>query len=104
MSKAVNRLAILALSEECNENARSELTFLGDGKRIYTERQREYVLSQVDFSGVRATSRILKVPRRTIQRWCRKYGKRVRRCPYWVYEWAERRRKRREFWERRGCS
>jgi hypothetical protein len=92
-----------ALSVELqNEEIQAHFAALGKGKRNYTSQQKDFLLSQVDTYGVRATSRIIGIPRRTIQRWCRQYGKRVRRCPLWVYDWAERRRKRREFWERRG--
>jgi hypothetical protein len=92
-----------ALSVELkNEGKRAHFAALGKGKRNYTSQQKDFLLSQIDTYGVRATSRIIGLPRRTIQRWCKQYNKRVRRCPLWVYDWAERRRKRREFWERRG--
>ena len=98
MTKAQWRM----LNEQLNEAMRLEFRSLADGRRNYTRAQREYALSKVDCYGVRATSRILKIPRRTIQRWCRKYGKLVNLCPDWVYKWAERRKKRQEFWARRG--
>jgi len=93
---------IKALVELENDEARISFAILGRGKRNYTSKQKGFALSLVDPYGVRGTARILLLPRRTIQRWCRSYGKPVRRCPDWVYVWAERRRKRREFWERRG--
>ena len=96
------RLLTLILAQIQNKEMREEFLCLGDSKRAYTSPQKDYALSLIDTYGVRATSRILQIPRRTIQRWCRRYGKRVRRCPTWVYDWAERRRRRREFWERRG--
>lgn len=102
MSRFTDKQIIRALIELQNEEIRLQFHALGKGQRNYTNEQKEYTLSQLDEYGVRATSRILEIPRRTIQRWCRRYGKRVRRCPTWVYEWAERRNKRREFWERRG--
>jgi len=46
--------------------------------------------------GVRATSRLLHVPRRTIQRWLRAEGITVKRCPDWVYGWAYWRKKRQQ--------
>jgi len=93
------------LIQELNQDSKDHFNYaLGDGKRNYTSQQKEYALSRVDQYGIRATSRILQIPRRTLQRWCRSQGKPVRRCPSWVYEWAERRRKRREFWRRRGYS
>lgn len=83
-----------------------EMTFefrgLGTGGRRYTRPQKDYAIDQIDQYGVRATARILQMPRRTLQRWCRKYQIYIRRCPYWVYDWAARRKKRRAFWERRG--
>ena len=91
-----------ALVELQNEEIQLHFAILGKDKRNYTSQQKDFALSQINTYGVRATSRILQIPRRTIQRWCRQYRKRVNRCPFWVYEWAERRRKRREFWERRG--
>jgi len=87
--------------QEFYEEMRQEFLSLGDGY-FYTKTQKEYALSQIDQYGVRATARILEIPRRTIQRWRREYGIVVNRCPAWVFEWAERRRKRREFWQRRG--
>jgi hypothetical protein len=91
-----------AFIESQNEEIRLHFEALGEGRRNYTSEQKEFALSQLDTSGVRATARILQIPRRTIQRWCRQYQVQVKRCPLWVYEWAERRRRRREFWERRG--
>ncbi|MBA7530403.1 hypothetical protein ES705_22609 [subsurface metagenome] len=100
--KATKELYYL-LAYVMNEEKRSEFNGLGN-KRQYTKEQIQYAINFINESGIRATSRILQIPRRTLQRWCRKYQIYVRRCPYWVYEWAERRRKRREFWERRGYS
>jgi hypothetical protein len=68
----------------------------------YNRHQKDYALKLIDKYGVRATARILDVPRRTLQRWCRRQSKRVRRCPAWVYAWAARRREKRAFWSRRG--
>ncbi len=88
--------------EELNVEMRLHFASLGDGGYVYSETQKQYALSLIDQYGVRATARILKLPRITIQRWCRKYNKAMRRCPDWVFEWAERRKKRQEFWERLG--
>ncbi len=68
----------------------------------YNRHQKNYALKLIDKYGVRATARILEIPRRTLQRWCRSQSKRVRRCPAWVYGWAARRREKRAFWSRRG--
>jgi hypothetical protein len=89
-------------AEEFNEEMRARFLSLGNGKYFYSEAQKQYALSQIDQYGVRATARILGIPRITVQRWCRRYNKVVKRCPEWVFEWAERRRKQRGFWERLG--
>lgn len=74
---------------------------MGSGNR-YSQAQKEYALGLIDEYGVRATARILHLPRRTLQRWCRAQFKFVRRCPDWVYSWTQRRRKRRERRQWRG--
>jgi len=84
------------LIEIFNDEKRSEFVCYGEGGRIYTEKQRAYALYLIDEHGIRGTSRILEIPRRTLQRWCCKYGKQVKRCPDWVYERAERWRRRKK--------
>ncbi len=64
----------------------------------YSEKQKQTALKAIDEHGVRAVARMLSVPRRTLQRWCRREGKQVKRCPDWVYTWAEKRRERRKNW------
>jgi len=98
----MNKAIVQVMIQELNIETRVEFSCLGEGEWNYTRRQKDYAISLVDIHGVRATSRILEIPRRTIQRWCRQYHHPVKRCPSWVYEWAERRQRRREFWERRG--
>ncbi len=66
----------------------------------YTQEQKKYAIEKARSIGARATSRLLNLPRRTIQRWLREKGVMVKRCPDWVYDWAYWRRKRREKWER----
>lgn len=83
------------------ENKRFEFLSYGNGGQ-YSQEQKEYTFVLIAEYGIRATARILKVPRRTLQRWSRENHIRVKRCPDWVYGWAERRRKRKEFWARRG--
>jgi ActR/RegA family two-component response regulator len=73
---------------------------LGSGKKHYSKKQKDFATSRAKETGVRATARLLKLPRRTLQRWLRKKDIQVKRCPDWVYEWAYRRRKSREKWER----
>jgi hypothetical protein len=82
------------------EKRRKFLSF-GNGKR-YNNTQKHYAFAAIGNSGVRATARILNIPRRTLQRWCRKYDVGVKRCPEWVYGWSERRKKRKAFWARHG--
>ena len=101
MSSASKKAMLRLMAEEFNEEKRDEFESLGDGGQ-YTDNQRSYAFELIDQSGVRATARILRVPRRTLQRWCKRYGVFVKRCPSWVYGWAERRRKKREFWCRKG--
>jgi transposase-like protein len=101
MNRASNKEMFRSMAEQFNEEKRYEFESLNDDGQ-YTDEQRTYAFELIRESGIRATARILRVPRRTLQRWCRRYGVFVRRCPSWVYDWAERRRKRREFWQRRG--
>lgn len=89
------------LIEGFDEEKRSWFRALNDGGR-YTQGQKDYAFELIEQFGVRATAKILLIPRRTLQRWCRKQDVYVKRCPDWVYGWVERRRKRREFWQRRG--
>ena len=83
------------------DEMRMEFEAMGTGGP-YCQTQKEYALKLMDEYGVRAVARILELPRRTLQRWCRAECKYVQRCPDWVYSWAAKRQKRREFWTRRG--
>lgn len=69
-------------------------------KGHYSQAQKEYAIDKARAIGVRATSRLLHIPRRTIQRWLKKKGITVKRCPDWVYDWAFWRKKQNEKWER----
>jgi hypothetical protein len=89
------------MHKEIYEQKRECFEALGESGQ-YSKPQQHYALELISEYGVRATARILHLPRRTLQRWCRKKGVYVRRCPSWVRPWAERRRKRREFWQYRG--
>lgn len=101
MSKAETRRLIRLMQQRFYEEKRFEFLSYGDGGH-YSQEQKKYAFKLIDEYGIRATARILQIPRRTLQRWCRKDCMYVRRCPAWVYGWVERRRKRREFWRRRG--
>ncbi len=83
------------------ENARKVFESLGSGG-LYTDAQKQFAFAAIDQLGIRSTVKYLKIPRKTLQRWCRKYNKTVKRCPDWVYRWAEIKRLRREFWRSRG--
>jgi len=101
MGKTTTRELIRMMQQQVYEEMAFHFRGIGNGGQ-YTSSQKNYAINQISQYGVRATARILQIPRRTLQRWCRKYNIIVKRCPYWVYEWAARRKKRREFWERRG--
>ena len=103
MSRAETRQLMRLMVQEMYEDQRYCFQSLGTGG-WYSQSQKDYAFELISEYGVRATARILKIPRRTLQRWCRENGVWVRRCPAWVYGWAKRRRKRREFWRRRGYS
>jgi len=92
---------IIRAQQMVYDEMRTEFEAMGTGDR-YCQMQKEYALRLIDEYGVRATARILCLPRRTLQRWCREQSKYVRRCPDWVYLWAAKRQKRRTFWARRG--
>ncbi len=100
MSKSETRLLIRMFIEEENREKRAEFNALGKDRGHYTVEQKDYAINKAISIGNRATSRLLNVPRRTIQRWLRAKGITVKRCPDWVYDWAYWRRKRREKWER----
>ncbi len=85
------------MHEEIYEEKRDLFRSLGTGGH-YSEEQKRFAFELIAERGMRATARILRVPRRTLQRWCGKYRIYVRRCPSWVREWARRRRKKRRFW------
>ena len=101
MSRASTRLFIQASIQEQIQAQRETFYCLGHG-RPYTQDQKDFAFDLIADAGIRATARILAIPRRTLQRWCRQQGVHVRRCPGWVRDWAQRRRQRKEFWQRRG--
>ncbi len=82
--------------EEENSNQLSYFRSLNIKGGHYNKEQREYAIEKATTIGVRATSRTLHVPRRTIQRWLRAEEITVKRCPNWVYDWAYWRKKRQQ--------
>ena len=96
-----NKELIKAMQQQAYDEMKEDFLSMGHGGH-YTNKQKKYAIKLIDEYGIRATSRILDLPRRTLQRWCRQYNVQVERCPAWVYEWAAKRRRRREFWQRRG--
>ena len=102
MIKQDTKNAIRAFIETLNEEKRYDFEFLGNDKKKhrYTQEQKDYAIRLAQENGVRATAKVLRLHRRTIQRWLRAKGIWVKRCPDWVYDWAYWRKKRKEKWER----
>ncbi len=102
MSKLETRVLIRMWIEEENREQLFYFRALGSERgRHYTDKQKDYAINKAISIGVRATSRLLHMPRRTVQRWLKAEGIRVKRCPDWVYDWAYWRRRRiekRRFW------
>jgi len=102
MNKFETRVLIRMWIEQENREKLCYFRALGSEKGgHYTDKQKDYAIDKAISIGVRATSRLLNVPRRTIQRWLRAKGITVKRCPDWVYSWAYWRRRRiekRRFW------
>jgi len=94
MKKIETRELIRMWIEEKNRRQRFLFINLNPSGGHYTAEQKEYAMEKAKSIGVRATSRLLHVSRRTIQRWLRAEGINVKRCPDWVYDWAYWRRKR----------
>jgi len=69
MNKSETRQLIRLMAQELNEEKRYRFDVLGEGGH-YSEEQKKYVFNLMAKSGIRATARILQIPRRTIQRWC----------------------------------
>ena len=85
MKKLETRELIRVFIEEENREKRAQFNALGLGRGHYTVEQKEYAIEKAISIGVRAASRLLNVPRRTIQRWLRVKGITIKRCPDWVY-------------------
>ncbi|OHB63109.1 MAG: hypothetical protein A2Y76_04925 [Planctomycetes bacterium RBG_13_60_9] len=101
MANMSTRTMIIQAQQAIYDEMRVEFEAMGTGSR-YCQQQKDYAFKLIDEYGVRAGARILGLPRRMLQRWCREQFKYVKRCPDWVYSWAARRQKRRAFWARRG--
>ena len=65
---------------------------LGRGEPGYNRDQIAYVKQVVGEVGVRGASRVLFIPRRTVQRWARRHGWAAAATPSWVLPWAAGRR------------
>ena len=96
MGKGISKEMMRLMHDQIYEEKRELFRSLGDGGR-YSEKQKRFTFELIDEHGIRVTARILEMPRRTLQRWCRQHAIYVKRCPSWVFEWAERRRKKRRF-------
>jgi len=96
----MNKLETRELIRMCIEiENREQLLYfksLNPRRGHYNNEQKEYAIEKAKPIGIRATSRLLHIPRRTIQRWLGQKGITVKRCPAWVYDWANRRKTRRE--------
>jgi len=68
----------------------------------YSPEQQVYALKKCEEIGVRATSRLLGVGRRTLQRWCRRFNVHIPRYPPWMDDWRERKIRKRDFWRLKG--
>ena len=68
----------------------------------YSPEQQVYALNKCKDIGVRATSRLLGVSRRTLQRWCRKFNVHIPRYPPWMEDWVIKKIRKRDFWRLRG--
>ena len=82
--------------EEENREQRSYFFGLNAKGGRYSIEQKEFAIERAKSIGFRATSRLLQVPRRTIQRWIKSEGIIIKGSPDWVYDWAYWRRKRKE--------
>jgi hypothetical protein len=96
MANMSTRAMIIEAQQAVYDEMRTDFEAMGTGSP-YSQRQKEYALRLIDEHGVRAVARILELPRRTLQRWCREQSKYVKRCPDWVYSWVAKRQKRRRF-------
>lgn len=101
MASMSRRAMIIQAQPAAHDEKRVEFEAMSMAGR-YCQAQKGYALKLIDEYGLRATARILRLPRRTLQRWCRVRRKYVPRGPKWVHSWAAQRRKRRAFRVRRG--
>ena len=67
-----NRELIKAMQQQVYAEMKEDFISLGQGGH-YTDKQKRYAIALIDEYGIRATARILSLPRRTLQRWCRQY-------------------------------
>ena len=68
----------------------------------YSPEQQIFALKKCNEIGIRATSRLLGVSRRTLQRWCKRYNIVIPRYPAWMDDWRKRKIRKRNFWNLRG--
>jgi len=71
MQNTLDRLLHRISAEQSNEKLKEVFQSLGQGNK-YTDEQKALAFELIDEYGIRATTKILGVPRRTLQRWCRK--------------------------------
>lgn len=92
----MSRRAMRIRWQQVYDDMRLEFEAMGTGS-LYNQMQKEYAFRLMGEHGIRATARILELPRRTLQRWCREQSRYVKPCPDWVCSWAARRQKRQRF-------
>ena len=68
----------------------------------YSPEQQIFALNKCRELGIRATTRLLGVGRRTLQRWCRRFNVYIPRYPPWMSDWVDRKIRKRDFWSLRG--
>jgi hypothetical protein len=90
MKKLATRELMRMWIEAENRSQLSYFQNLNPGRGHYTTERKEYSIEKAKSIGVRAASRLLYVHRKTIQRWLREKGIRVKRCPDWAY-WRRKR-------------
>jgi len=106
------KIEIKAMIEEMNEMTRYRFNKLNDDKEElyingikaqhswkYTQKQQAFAMNQICEYGVRATARILQIPRSTLQNWIRKYYIDVPRYPQWMDSWRRKKLKMRRIFQ-----
>lgn len=97
MSRQRQKQLFKSMIDYYNAEKRDEFKAMTTGHR-YTDDQKQFVFDLIKKIGIRATAKVLDIPRRTIHRWTAKHGVKVKRSPDWVYIRAGQRKKNQVFW------